>query len=387
MQIYLIKRIDGEQVRGFHPQNVVLGSDFLDRDAETEALRRRLELGQNTLLVAPRRFGKSSLILETFRRAGPAATCLYVDLFPATSEQEAAERILGALYAATASRSRRLLDWLIDHLTGIGLVIRHAASGVEVEFTGATRKRHDIIAALDTLEAYAVKRDAPVHLALDEFQRVLDWRGGDATIAAIRSAIQHHDRTTYLFSGSKKHVLLGLVSDPAQPFWQQLDVMELGGIGIDHFAAYARARFDEQERPIDPASLARVAHWCRDNPKRTQELLQGLLLTEEAPSPELVDRVADEQVRGQRHLLRSLLDQVKSMIQLRLLSGLARHDDESAAAIYSGAFIAAHHLGSPGSARSAFLALQDAGILDQDHRFTDPYLKHHLRESIAGRSG
>lgn len=364
---------------GFHPQRIVTGRDFLDRSGELDALRRRLELGQNTLLVAPRRFGKSSLIQEAFRRLHRQGTCLYVDLFPTTSEQEAAERILAALYESTATRARRLLTWLVDRFLHLGIVVRHAPTGVELEFTAARREREHLLAALAALEAYAEKHERPVFLALDEFQRVLDWRGGTEAIAALRSTIQAQKRTTYLFSGSKKHVLLGLVEDPGQPFWQQLDVMHLGGIAVEEFAAYARDRFREHGKELDAATLGRVRHWCGDNPKRIQELLQGLLLRPEAPSPRLVDEVAHDQVQGQQHVLRSLLDQVKAINQLRLLKGLAASEDETRVPVFGAAFIQASRLGSPGNVRTALRALQDAGFLDGEHRFTDPYLRHLLR--------
>jgi len=46
----------------------VSGDDFFDREAEVRLLTELIDEGNNTLIVAPRRVGKTSLVQETFRR-------------------------------------------------------------------------------------------------------------------------------------------------------------------------------------------------------------------------------------------------------------------------------------------------------------------------------
>ena len=46
----------------------VSGEDFFDRDNEIKRLTALIDEGNNILVVAPRRVGKTSLIRETFRR-------------------------------------------------------------------------------------------------------------------------------------------------------------------------------------------------------------------------------------------------------------------------------------------------------------------------------
>src|SRR5947208_6949869 len=47
---------------------IVSGDAFTDREADLLVLERELRGGQNILIEAPRRFGKTSLILEVKRR-------------------------------------------------------------------------------------------------------------------------------------------------------------------------------------------------------------------------------------------------------------------------------------------------------------------------------
>lgn len=46
----------------------VVGEEFFDREKEVKRLTRLIDEGKSILLVAPRRVGKTSLVLETFRR-------------------------------------------------------------------------------------------------------------------------------------------------------------------------------------------------------------------------------------------------------------------------------------------------------------------------------
>src|SRR3989442_5592549 len=59
---------------------IVSGDAFTDRDADLLVLERELRGGQNILLEAPRRFGKTSLILEVKRRLEAAGIAVaYLD--------------------------------------------------------------------------------------------------------------------------------------------------------------------------------------------------------------------------------------------------------------------------------------------------------------------
>src|SRR6202171_1588603 len=82
---------------------IVSGDAFTDREADLLVLERELRGGQNILIEAPRRFGKTSLILEVKRRleAGGIRVA-YLDCMLVPSRARLADRLasapLGALH-------------------------------------------------------------------------------------------------------------------------------------------------------------------------------------------------------------------------------------------------------------------------------------------------
>src|SRR3984893_5164747 len=73
---------------------IVSGDAFTDREADLLVLERELRGGQNILIEAPRRFGKTSLILEVKRRleAGGIPVA-YLDCMLVPSRARLADRL------------------------------------------------------------------------------------------------------------------------------------------------------------------------------------------------------------------------------------------------------------------------------------------------------
>lgn len=364
----------------FDYQHTVTGRLFVDREEEIRKLVARVRSNRNLLLIAPRRLGKSSLLLETFRRLSPSRYIpVYVDVLKTVDEGEVAQRILDALGVAAFGPLERGWLWLQKQVS------RHRPAYTLDPETGQPSLVFQRVEAelpvledvLQLIEKTARSKRRRVVLAIDEFQTILERDRRGQTAAGIRSVIQHQRNVSYVFSGSKKHVLLGLVEDRGGPFWGQLDVLELSGIPIDHFAPLARRVFRRSRRALPEEVLRRVGALCEDNPRRIQELLAGLYDAVGPPTPEGVDRVLQEQIAAQRHLLEDLMDEVREGPQKRLLLALAR--EGSAQSIFSAEFVARHKIRSPAAVQSAAAALQKKGILNDRNRFVDPYLFHYLR--------
>ena len=83
---------------------IVSGDAFTDREADLLVLERELRGGQNILIEAPRRFGKTSLILEVKRRlqAGGVPVA-YLDCMLVPSRARLADRLASAYLDAFRS--------------------------------------------------------------------------------------------------------------------------------------------------------------------------------------------------------------------------------------------------------------------------------------------
>lgn len=360
----------------FQYQTEVTGPSFIDRTEDLATLRRHCINGRNIILVAPRRLGKSSLIQETFRRLPANVLPLYVDISKTGQEGDVAQRILTALAAKAFGRVERAWRWILDHFRRTRPIVRAGPDGPEFSFEVADAGLPELEETLGLLEATARRQKKRIVLAIDEFQKIVERDKTGETIGAIRGIVQHQSRVSYIFSGSKKHTLLGLVEDRNEPFWGQLDTMEIGGIPIHHFAPLAKRLFKKAGHPIDDATLGRVGELCFDNPKRIQELLAGLFDAGQAPTAALATEILARQIHDRRHHLEDILNDVEEGHQKRLVLALAKEGRPTR--ITTRQFMTRHHLGGPGFVERAADSLRKKGILTDRNWFVDPYFFHYL---------
>ena len=96
---------------------IVSGEAFTDREADLLVLERELRGGQNILLEAPRRFGKTSLILEVKRRLEASGIPVaYLDCMLVPSRARLADRLASAYLDAFKGPAQRAEDWVVQHL-------------------------------------------------------------------------------------------------------------------------------------------------------------------------------------------------------------------------------------------------------------------------------
>src|ERR687888_651303 len=101
---------DGE-TNPFRYGALALDDAFTDREAEIAELRADIRNGQDVVILAPRRYGKSSLIWrvaqELVRRRVLVAS---VDLMTTPTLGKLAEKLAGAIHEDVASRKEKALE-------------------------------------------------------------------------------------------------------------------------------------------------------------------------------------------------------------------------------------------------------------------------------------
>jgi AAA+ ATPase superfamily predicted ATPase len=85
---------------------IVSGKEFTDREKETDWLIQQWSVKTNSMIISPRRWGKSSLVQhasDKFRKKNPQKIFCFIDLFNVRSEQEFYEVFAKEIIRATAS--------------------------------------------------------------------------------------------------------------------------------------------------------------------------------------------------------------------------------------------------------------------------------------------
>ena len=150
------------------------GDDFFDRPQELERLLRQLEQGANLRINAPRRVGKTSLVLrlcELWQQRGRKAVFLNVE--DKTDELSFAEKLLDSLMAG---------GLLPDAITGLKLMIRNARKAVGLTKVGAAglglelgdaQEQSTLAQAVEKVFRQIEAAGVDVLIAIDEMPEIL----------------------------------------------------------------------------------------------------------------------------------------------------------------------------------------------------------------------
>lgn len=209
---------------------------FTDREAVLPSILQLMsERGRRLLVFGRRRMGKTSLIKNAAEKA--KATFLYCDISTAASLAEVARKLMAAAPGEEGGRLARALEIASKYLKSVGV-----AAG-KITITGELRAdeaQSGLEAVLNLLNERAALNDETWTLCLDEFQE-LQALGGPRIDWQLRGIIQEHRHLNYIFTGSD-HRLVGWMTDPASPFFKQLQQLEIGPIDPGHLAAWIGKR-------------------------------------------------------------------------------------------------------------------------------------------------
>ena len=193
---------------------------FCDREQEQKDLRLYIKSSQNILLFSPRRYGKSSLIKKVFRNLKNTKS-VYIDLYGTTSIEDFLSACIEGI-STVESQMERLMKLLREGIKSIGISFSvDPFSGLPTAspvFSRSVESRtfDELFSLLDSLS-----QKKKMVVAFDEFQEVSGYAGIPFE-KLLRKGIQGHNRISYIFSGSQKHILNDMFNDRIGPFLNRL---------------------------------------------------------------------------------------------------------------------------------------------------------------------
>ena len=226
---------------------VVPKSAFVGRKVELERLAADLADGQKIFLISPRRYGKSSLVRQTFAAlARQRIATLEITVSSFSSYVAFLEGYVRAL-AGVDARAGEGRSWLRDLFTSFTPELRadpSAQGALAVSFP-AVRTARDaarLAAEVFALPARVASRlNRRLVIAMDEFQAVTGYDEGNVE-QTLRAAVQQQRQVGYVFAGSEPSLMEQMVS-AKRPFYKAGPVVRLGKIPADTFAAFIETRF------------------------------------------------------------------------------------------------------------------------------------------------
>ena len=226
---------------------------FCDREKETKDLVQLLTNGNNMALISPRRLGKTDLIHHCFAQPDIAKKyyTFVIDIYATNSLADFVDILGQAIFEKLKPLGRKVWEKFYNSLHSIQQQISFDINGNPVWGIGLGTYVNPST-TLEEIFNYLSTADKPCLVAIDEFQRITDYPKGQNVEAALRTHIQRCPNATFLFSGSKRHLMSEMFMSPSRPFYQSVITMGLNPLSEEKYAAFAERLFAEGGKTLAP---------------------------------------------------------------------------------------------------------------------------------------
>lgn len=338
---------------------------FCDREEETKSLLANINGGRDTVLISPRRYGKSGLIFHTMRelkKEHPEYCTLYVDISETSTLGDCIDTLASAIMTAFPEKSnigKKALAFIKGLRPYFSLNQYTGDPEVHFEFMQAQQKSSTLKQILNILE----NNPAPVLFAIDEFQQITEYPE-DNVEAILRSHIQHMHNVRFIFCGSKRRMMTSIFNDAARPFYASSATLPLFKLDREVYGKFIRKHFEENGREIEDDALDFILDWTRCHTYYTQSLCNRIY---EQGQRVVTMKVVLDNCRGileKESYNYMLLREILPVQQWRFLIGLAK--EGSVSQITSSSFISKYKIGSTTTSTRAAESLEQKELVLKD---------------------
>lgn len=229
--------------------------NFIGRKDEIRQLKMNFEEGINTILISPRRWGKTSLVKKVCEEVDKERVIpIFVDIFKCKTEYEFYNTLAEAVLKQTASQAELWMENARDFIARLSPKVSFSPEPTS-EFAlslGISPKTHTPDEVLELAENIAQKKGKRIVVCIDEFQQIGEMPDSVSIQKRLRSVWQHQRLTSYCLFGSKKHTMMNVFQKKSMPLYQFGDFKYLDKIPTNTWIEYIVQHFKDRQRTISP---------------------------------------------------------------------------------------------------------------------------------------
>lgn len=361
----------------YFPTSLALGKAFCNRKEEIKRLENNIKGGNPVLIMSPRRYGKTSLAINTFKYIKlPYA---HIDFYKELTEEDVQLAILngiGSVISKLETIPNKLLKMASDFFSNMQVKVVLEKSGIKLDISKNKKKPATIIfEALENLHHLTVKKNKKAIIYMDEFQILGEITKTHSIEAAIREAAQKSTHVSYVFSGSNRHLIQEMFYDKKRPFYKLCDLISLDRISEKEYENYLQIASEERwKKKLDNKTLETIFSITERHPYYVNKLC-SLIWMGKHPNEDIVNSIWQNHVIDNEFLIQRELE-LLSLNQRKLLIFLAKHSPMKE--LFSSDFMFKVNM-SPSSISRALKMLCDKDYLcidkDGNYLILDPLVK------------
>ena len=273
---------------------------FIGRQAETERLSSNFKYGINTILLSPRRWGKTSLVNKVVTMVNSKdIVVVTMDIFSCRNEYDFYNVFSEAILKQTASKMEEWKDLAKGFIERLVPKISWSLDG-QNEYgvsLGITPKTHQPEEVLSLPEIIADRKGCHIVVCIDEFQQVGEFPDSLSVQKRMRTVWQHQKNVSYCLYGSKMHMMTNLFQKKSYPFYKFGELLYLKNIPFETWLPYIQEGFAKQGKHISEQLVKQLCESVDYQSSYVQQLAYDtLLLTEKDVTDDILKAALNDLV-------------------------------------------------------------------------------------------
>jgi AAA+ ATPase superfamily predicted ATPase len=354
---------------------------FFDREEECKRIVATLSGGNNLVLFAPRRFGKTSLVfraIEELEKKG--FICIYFDFMPIYSREWFIEAYSKAIISKQ-DNIQKAIKAFTKFVKSIRPKLIFNQSGnpeFSLEFTETKINEKTLGEILDLPENITTSNKRFI-VILDEFQEI-NKLNGENFENLFRSKIQKHQNVNYLFLGSRTHLLSDMFNNKARAFYNAAMLMQIGFLPQKETIEFIISRFASSNIHIEQGTAHFLIEQAGNIPYYIQllaaEVWQQVVASSLKIDKKLIVMCAEKIVDLKSDYYYELYGRL-TMYQKKLLKALVVSGEN----VFSAGYAKKFRLSAASTTQKAIIGLVESGVIEKTegcYFIGDPFLKQFL---------
>lgn len=234
---------------------IVKGEEFTGREELLERVYAYIEMNQSIVLVAPRRYGKSSIIRKVLDNTTNHKS-IEIDLMKIYNKRDLAEKIIEETYKLVGisnvweyakKTSIQSLNILNNILKKINITFDEVEIGITFDL--ASKKDDDafLLHALELPEKIAKSLNIRIIFAIDELGEIRNLKEYKKILDVMRSVFQTFERTNFIFAGSQYSLMNEIFTDRNSPFFRFAEILNVPTMKVEEFEGFFEKVFKIKE--------------------------------------------------------------------------------------------------------------------------------------------
>jgi uncharacterized protein len=248
-----------------------LSSLLIGRDKEKKALNAYIGFSQHVAIIAPRRYGKTTLVNNVLKETTDDYLVVKVDVFSASSVREFCNLIIDAVYHSIGISGfiKDAKDNIVDMMSRFNI----EAAEIKIGYNLLREQDEDELVkkTLELPELFAQKHGKKMIVFFDEFGDLKKF--GDDFIKKMRSYFQTQGSVVYIFAGSQHSTMHNIFLNKENAFFNFATLMEISVLDDKSVKAFLED-LEIESMTFDENAKKAIVQTAKNHPFYLVKLIQ-----------------------------------------------------------------------------------------------------------------